>query len=125
MTGLACLALAIYFEARGESVDGKIAVAEVVMNRVEDPRYPKTICGVIQQDSQFSFMSDGKSEVMRDPVAKAEAKELAKMVISGYRLGITSTHYHTTSVKPEWTSAMMLDGKIGEHVFYTNETKYR
>lgn len=125
MTGLACLVLAIYFEARGEPEDGQVAVAEVVMNRVEDPRYPNTICGVVNQPQQFSFMSDGKSEVMLNSVAKEKATTIANKVISGYRLGITSTHYHTVDVNPKWAKKMELDGIIGRHLFYTNETIYR
>ena len=125
MTGLMCLTLALYFETRGESVDGKLAVADVILNRVEDPRYPDTICDVIKEDSQFSFMFDGKPEHMNDPVSAKEARQVALDALNGQRLGITSTHYHTVEIHPVWASAFSLDGIVGNHVFYTNETKHK
>lgn len=127
MTPLMCLSVAIYFEARGEPIDGQKAVAEVVMNRVEDGRYPDTICGVVFQKNQFSFTEDGKPDRLPKKPTRASnrAKKVAQEVLEGDTLGITSTHYHTASVKPYWKDYFELDGRIGNHIFYTNTTEYR
>ena len=133
MTQLCCLAVAVFFEARGEPTTGQYAVAEVIMNRVEDDRYPDTVCGVVFEDSQFSFTehysilsrasNSSKAAVLADAAQKA--KTVASDVLDGYRIGITSTHYHTTSVDPFWAEHFELDGMIGNHLFYTNTTQYR
>lgn len=127
MTPLMCLSVAIYFEARGEPIDGQKAVAEVVMNRVEDGRYPDTICGVVFQKNQFSFTEDGKPDRLPKKPTRASkrAKKVAQEVLEGDTIGITSTHYHTVSVSPYWKGYFDLDGKIGNHIFYTNNTKYK
>lgn len=127
MTSLMCLAVAVFFEARGETTTGQYAVAEVIMNRVEDDRYPDTVCGVVFEDSQFSFTHDGKPDRLPRVATRASkrAKRVASEVLEGYRIGITSTHYHTTSVDPFWAEHFELDGMIGNHVFYTNTTQYR
>ena len=133
MTQLCCLAVAVFFEARGEPTTGQYAVAEVIMNRVEDDRYPDTVCGVVFEDSQFSFTehysilsrasNSSKAAVLADAAQKA--KTVASDVLDGYRIGITSTHYHTVSVDPFWAEHFELDGMIGNHLFYTNTTQYR
>ena len=127
MTSLMCLAVAVFFEARGETTMGQYAVAEVVMNRVEDPRYPDTVCDVVFEDRQFSFTHDGRPDRLpRSPSRAArKARTVASDVLDGYRIGISSTHYHTVSVDPFWNDHFELDGKIGNHLFYTNETNYR
>ena len=127
MTSLMCLAVAVFFEARGETTMGQYAVAEVVMNRVEDPRYPDTVCDVVFEDRQFSFTHDGRPDRLpRVPTrASKKARTVASDVLGGYRIGISSTHYHTVSVEPFWKDHFELDGKIGNHLFYTNETNYR
>ena len=127
MTQLCCLAVAVFFEARGETTMGQYAVAEVVMNRVEDPRYPDTVCDVVFEDRQFSFTHDGRPDRLpRIPTrASRQARTVASDVLDGYRIGISSTHYHTVSVDPFWNEHFELDGKIGNHLFYTNETNYR
>ena len=127
MTSLMCLAVAVFFEARGETTMGQYAVAEVVMNRVEDPRYPDTVCDVVFEDRQFSFTHDGRPDRLpRVPTrAASKARTVASDVLGGYRMGISSTHYHTVSVDPFWNEHFELDGKIGNHLFYTNETNYR
>ena len=126
MNQLMCLAAAIFFEARDQPTDGQFAVANVVMNRVESPRWPDEICAVVFQPSQFSFTHDGKSDNYRkytsdvaDRQAIAIAEEIAVSTIKGARLGLTSTHYHATYVKPYWRKHYHLDGRIGDHVFYT------
>lgn len=104
---------------------GQAAVAQVVINRVEDPRYPDTVCEVVWEDKAFSFTHDGKSEVMRRAESRREAYSVAKATLDGHGLGITSTHYHTVSVDPYWNEHYELDGVIGSHIFYTNESPYK
>lgn len=121
MTPLMCLAVAVYFEARGEPIDGQKAIAEVVINRVNDDRYPNTICDVVFQDKQFSFTHDGKPDKLPKIPTKASkrAKLVAKEVLNGDALGITSTHYHAKYVTPYWRKYFSFDGVIGNHIFYT------
>lgn len=122
-----CLAEAVYFEARGESETGQIAVAQVVLNRVKNPAYPDTICKVVYQNRhlrnrcQFSFACDG----IRDRVVPGKAWDLAQKVaretVAGHefleKVG-ASTHYHATYVKPRWARKMKRLEKIGRHIFY-------
>jgi len=122
-----CLATAIYFEARGESYRGQVAVAQVVLNRVKDHRYPKTICGVVFQNQsnrnacQFSFACDGIPEVINDSKSWAQAEDIAKRFTDG-ELYLTevanATHYHATYVRPKWAPRMTKLTQIGLHVFY-------
>lgn len=127
MTALMCLAVAVYFEARSEPIDGQLAVAEVVMNRVEDDRYPDTVCDVVFAKKAFSFTVDGKPDRLPDGSsdAKRKALQVASDVLGGSRMGISSTHYHEVTVEPYWASSYDKDGKIGGHVFYTNNTRYK
>lgn len=118
-----CLATAIFFEARDQSVEGQRAVAEVILNRVADPQWPDTICGVVNQHKQFSFTHDGHSD---DPVHYNEdnawllAQIIAKDAVAGINLiGLTSTYYHTIGVHPYWLHGLKLDGQIGDHLFYS------
>ncbi len=122
-----CLATAIYFEARGESYRGQVAVGQVVLNRVKDHRYPNTICGVVFQNQnkrnacQFSFACDGIPEAVTEPEPWAQAEEIAQKVTSG-ELYLTevgeATHYHATYVRPAWAPRMTKVTQIGLHVFY-------
>ena len=128
-----CLALNIYFEARGSNLADKAAVADVVINRKKDRRYPDTVCGVVQQSKldsngqpkknqcQFSWYCDGKPDVPKDMDRWEEAKLIAyQMLMNNRYRGITegATHYHATYVTPKWASAFQLVGRIGEHIFY-------
>jgi len=122
-----CLATAIYFEARGESYRGQVAVAQVVLNRVKDRRYPDSICGVVFQNQtkrnacQFSFACDGIPESINDGKSWAQAEDIAKRFTDG-QLYLTevadSTHYHATYVRPTWAPRMNKVTQIGLHVFY-------
>ena len=127
MTGLECLAMAIFFEARDQPEEGQRFVGEVIMNRVEDSRFPDTICGVVWQKKQFSFTHDGLSDdIDRDPTEKvsaSKARELAEDIIEHGHTHITSTHYHSTDVKPFWIGQKTKDGQYGDHIFYTWESK--
>ena len=122
-----CLANAIYFEARGESVRGQIAVAQVVMNRVFSEFYPDNVCDVVYQNAhrhnacQFTFACDGIREVVTEPDAWLRAKRIAKDTIEGTlwldNVG-KATHYHAYWVRPWWIGTMRKLHKIGEHTFY-------
>jgi spore germination cell wall hydrolase CwlJ-like protein len=106
-----CLAAAVFFEARDQPLEGQYAVAEVVMNRVSSDRWPDDICGVVYQDKQFSFTHDGKSDDYNKYSTNVGDRQA--------RLNLTSTHYHATYVSPYWTNHYHLDGRIGDHIFYT------
>ncbi|KGF70983.1 ATP-binding protein [Hoeflea sp. BAL378] len=122
-----CLAAGIYFEARGESVKGQAAVAQVILNRVRNPTYPNTVCGVVYQNDdwrnrcQFSFACDGIKDRVRSPKHWNMAEEIALATTAG-KIWLTevgsSTHYHATYVRPPWAKRMRKVGKIGLHVFY-------
>ena len=127
MRELACLAKAIYFEARSESLKGQMAVAKVVLNRVRDPRFPNTICGVVYQGAerrnacQFSFACDGKSDYPTNRKQWRLARRLAAKALKGQiRLrgfeGVA--FYHADYVRPTWASMMQPVVKIGRHIFY-------
>lgn len=131
MDPLTCLAVAIFFEARGEPVVAKEAVANVIINRVEDRRYPNSVCAVVNEHKAFSYTHDGLSDDPtrhtghQDKIAWVESQEVAKEALSGNLLGITSTHYHATNVLPFWSKHYSLDARIGNHLFYTNDTPYK
>jgi len=122
-----CMAEAIYFEARGESYKGQVAVGQVVMNRLAHPIYPKDICQVVFQNQQmrdacqFSFACDGRPETIDDPKSWRQADEIARGVISGSlylpEVG-KATHYHATYVYPDWAPRLKRVTKIGHHIFY-------
>jgi hypothetical protein len=124
---LRCMATAIYFEARDEPVKGQIAVAQVIMNRIRSPFYPKTICGVVYQGErnrhgcQFSFTCTGKHNSVREKPEWATAVRLAKQVIAGEvwldDVGY-ATHYHATYVHPPWRHELDKITQIGGHIFY-------
>jgi len=122
-----CLADAIYFEARGESLRGQMAVAQVVMNRVFSGYYPNTVCGVVYQNAhrhlacQFTFACDGIAERISEPAAWARAKYLARDALDGkFWLNDVgkATHYHASWVHPWWVREMRRLDRIGVHTFY-------
>lgn len=121
-----CLAEALYFEARGESLHGQFAVAEVILNRVASPRYPDTVCGVVNQGTgrrgacQFSYTCDGKPEVVSEPAAWTRAGKIARLMLDGAdrRLTDGATHFHTTGVRPGWAAVFPQTVQIGTHKFY-------
>lgn len=123
---LMCLAKAVYFEARGESEVGQLAVAQVVLNRVALPFYPNNICDVVFQNEarrnkcQFSFACDGRSDRPHQQAAWAEAIMLAKKAMHGKRIKSVgeATHYHATYVSPHWVGEMVKQKRIGKHIFY-------
>lgn len=130
LTSLMCVAAAIYFESRGEPVAGQVAVAHVIRNRMEDPRYPDNACDVVKQGyywndipirnmCQFSFYCDGKSDNPKDLRAWKDALYIAEL--SGYIPDSTdgATHYHSTKVFPQWAYTGEVTTKIHGHIFYT------
>lgn len=122
-----CLAEAVYFEARGEPESGQAAVAQVVLNRVRNPAYPDTICGVVYQNEsrrnrcQFSFACDGKPERIRSEGSWRTAQRIAREVTDGktWLLDVgDSTHYYANYVRPGWARRMIRVDSIGAHRFY-------
>ncbi len=122
-----CLALNIYFEARGEPTDGKIAVGHVVLNRVADKRYPDKICEVVKQGGpkprhkcQFSWWCDGRSDRPRDLQAWEESQVLARVVFWGYADDPTggALWYHADYSQPAWGRKLARGPMIGRHQFY-------
>ncbi|WP_254435838.1 cell wall hydrolase [Ruegeria arenilitoris] len=121
-----CLAEALYFEARGESVRGQFAVAEVILNRVESSRFPDSLCGVIKQGTgkkyqcQFTYTCDGHKEVIREKKAYERVSKVARAAIDGVAKELTegATHYHTTAVNPSWSRVYKETARIGVHIFY-------
>ena len=122
----ACLAEALYFEARGEAVKGQLAVAEVILNRVKSERFPDTVCGVVNQgtgrkyECQFTYTCDGREEVIAERRAYERVGKIAKMAMSGAAPKLTAgaTHYHTTAVNPRWARIYTRTAQIGTHIFY-------
>ena len=121
-----CMAEALYFEARGESVLGQFAVAEVILNRVSSSRYPDTVCGVVRQGTgqrhkcQFSFYCDGRAEVISEPKAYELVGKVAKIALNDWDRDLTdgATHYHTKQVSPNWSRVFPRTATIGFHHFY-------
>lgn len=121
-----CLAEALYFEARGEDLWGQIAVAEVILNRVDSPRFPEDVCSVVRDGTgrrhrcQFSYYCDGKVEAIENQAAFERIKKIAAMMIEGRARVLTSgaVFYHTDAVAPSWMNAMRQTTIIGDHIFY-------
>jgi spore germination cell wall hydrolase CwlJ-like protein len=125
MREVECLARNIYFEASGEPRTGKIAVAEVTMNRVKDKQYPRTVCAVVHQKAkgtcQFSWVCQGKNKVHRNSRAWEDSIEIAEnILISKREYGIIgdAMYFHATYVEPSWAEQKKLIRKIGNHIFY-------
>jgi len=114
------LAEVIIYEARGEPVEGQIAVAEVVVNRTKDSRWPNKIVEVVNQPYQFSYLQDKHKQKPPTEGDRINAKAVAHFVLRG---GSTSaakgaTHYHTKHVSPKWNRKLTKVASIGQHVFY-------
>ena len=121
-----CLAEALYFEARGEPVEGQFAVAEVILNRVKSEEFPDSICGVINQGTgrkhacQFSYTCDGKFERIANIAVYNQLVVIARAMIdnSMRQLSGGATYYHNTSVQPSWARRFEHTATIGIHKFY-------
>ena len=130
MLEIACIAMAIYFEARSESLDGQVAVANTIMNRVASPKFPDTPCEVVQQgrtwnghmlrnQCHFSYYCDGKPEVIVDQGAYTLALSIAVNWANLVDITSGATYYHRDDVHPYWIESLNISRKIGRHIFYS------
>ena len=138
-TAFICLALNTYHEAKNQSLVGQIATAQVVMNRVEDDRFPNTICEVVKEGPtrpswedpkkeypirhrcQFSWYCDGKPDTPKNEKAWRKAQDVAFLVLyNKIQLDVTegATHYHATYVRPSWAKTKKRTTRIEKHIFY-------
>ena len=123
---LTCLTMAVYYEAASESDAGQAAVAQVVLNRVRHPLFPKTVCAVVFQGStlptgcQFTFTCDGSLGRRPSLSGWAHAQKIAGRALDGYVLKTVgeATHYHTQWVVPYWRPTLVKETQIGAHIFY-------
>ena len=128
-----CLALNIYHEARNQPLVGKLAVAQVTINRVNHNRFPDSVCAVVRQGfyynqspiknkCQFSWWCDGKSDKPKDKASWQQIQILADKIYTGFFDGIDivkgATHYHASYVKPYWAKDKQKLIKIKNHIFY-------
>jgi hypothetical protein len=121
-----CLARAIGYEAANEPQSGRMAVAQVILNRVRHRAFPKTVCGVVYQGSQrrtgcqFTFTCDGSLRRALSRRTWADALSIAGQAMDGVLPATvgTATHYHASYVSPRWAPAMVRVGQIGAHIFY-------
>jgi len=129
-----CLALNIYHEARGESVEAQVAVAHVTLNRVASPRFPSSICAVVQQARrnakgelirhrcQFSWFCDGRSDKPKNAQAWERAQSIAEIAIDWHNLGEDFSQgalfYHADYVRPYWADEFEETVRIDSHIFY-------
>jgi len=121
-----CLSQAVYFEARSEPLEGQLAVAQVVLNRVESPYWPNTICGVVFQNErmrhrcQFSFACDGLTDSPYNRRAWRTAETIAAVALHDLWDDVTdgATHYHADYVQPDWRKMMHPTVAYGRHQFY-------
>jgi len=118
---LECLALNIYHEARGETVEGQIGVAFVTLNRVEHSNWPDNICDVVYQEKQFSWTHVIKDHTPYERKPYREALAIARDVIIGNVVDPSkgAVFYHARWVNPSWTSYVEVSKVIGNHIFYT------
>ena len=116
-----CLATAVYFEARGESVEGQLAVARVVMNRAASGRYPPDWCSVVKQPAQFSFVRHGEFPwIDTNSTAWARAQGIARLAMANVvpSVGNDVLWYHANYVAPTWRHNLQEVQQIGAHIFY-------
>lgn len=127
---LLCLAMNDYWEARGESLQGRVAVAHVVLNRVADSRYPDTVCDVVHQHlvpdvahaCQFSWTCDGRSDTPTNETSWRRSLQLAAAMLEGDSAIDDPTGgalwYHAATVRPTWVAQLVEANVIGAHTFY-------
>jgi len=116
-----CLAQALYYEARGEGERGQEAVAEVILDRARSGAHGKTICSVLHEPGQFSYLTDGSMLHKIDEDAWQSSEDLANRILHGKivtKITQRALYYHTVSVRPDWADAMVRTVQIGNHVFY-------
>tara|TARA_B100001179_G_scaffold1159_1_gene811 strand:+ start:1684 stop:2337 length:654 start_codon:yes stop_codon:yes gene_type:complete len=118
---LECLAGAIYFESRGEPIEGQLAVAQVIINRADSSVFPSDYCGVVTQRSQFSFVKNGTIPTRRSNAAAWErARKIARIAHEGLWESEAgdSLYFHATYVKPRWARSKQARATIKTHIFY-------
>lgn len=120
-----CLADAVYYEARGESAAGQAAIAQVVLNRVRHPAFPKSVCGVVFQgvasdNCQFAFACNGMMHRPKEQAAWVRAEQVAGRALTGFVMPEVgqATHFHTAGAQPDWGHGLMRVAQVGLHVFY-------
>jgi len=121
-----CLTQAVYYEAGNETGEGQEAVAQIVLNRLRHPAYPKSVCGVVYQGAQrasgcqFSFTCDGSLTRKPDAAAWARSQFVARQALGGfvYKPVGSATHYHADYVFPFWAATLVKLRQIGAHIFY-------
>lgn len=121
-----CLAEAVYYEAGGEVLEGQEAVAQVVLNRLMHPGFPKSVCGVVFEGSarrtgcQFTFTCDGSLARRPDALRWEAARQVALAALDGHVAADVgaSTHYHAVWMTPYWSASLVRTRRIGGHVFY-------
>lgn len=116
---LNCMAEALYHEARGEGTRGQAAVAEVILNRVDSRQFPSSVCGVVNQPSQFSYTIGGRKPI-KNKSAYLRAREIARTALAGAPRDLTggATYFHTPAVRPSWSRRFQRTVQIGQHIFY-------
>ena len=116
-----CLAGAVYFESRGEPLYGQLAVAETIINRSEDNRWPASYCGVVMQRSQFSFVKNGRMpRINTSSAAWTRAKAIARIAHNGLWESAASdaVYFHADYVRPRWSRSKTRVAQIDTHIFY-------
>ena len=112
-----CLATAVYFESRGEPLEGQLAVAQVIQNRVASGRYASSICGVVYQPGQFTFARNRTPAFSSNDWKVAQAIALIALTDSYREVAPKAMSFHATRVSPNWTDRRMVS-RIGNHIFY-------
>ena len=141
LESIMCLALNVYHESKNQSFVGQVAVAQVVMNRVQDSRYPNNVCDVVKQGltykwkptlpiknkCQFSWYCDGVGDEVKDKKTYQKILDLSYLILHNEVefIDITdgATHYHADYVKPSWAKTKTRTTEIGDHIFYRWEKK--
>jgi len=116
-----CIATAVYFEARGESLEGQLAVARVIMNRAASGQYPASWCSVVKQPSQFSFVRRGQFPAIKTASAAwAKAQGVTRLAMANVIPSLSNDvlWYHANYVNPSWGHRLSMVQKIGQHIFY-------
>lgn len=124
MSPLLCIAVAVFLEARGEGPDGMLAVADVIVNRTEDSRWPSDPCRVVQQPHQFAYLPFWRvDEIIRqeDDASWSMSLDAAREVLAGDGLHTGATHFHWVGEHPYWTKNATLIGRWGDHLFWRVE----
>lgn len=121
---LECLALNIYHEARGEEEIDRDMVGRVTLNRVEDSKFPDTVCGVVWQRKQFSWTGDDLSNTPKEKKAYSDAIDMANLIMFEYMYDVAdkidgALYYHADHISPNWDySKIVMLGKYGSHIVY-------